>query len=159
MKIRHSKRFSFTAILFPSFLVFLLLTACNQPEKTSSSINEPSLEGVWELTGHVYLHEGDTVYVDADMYSQKIFMDGYFMWEGGSLADSIDTYGFGTYTLSGDTLTERLLSFSHSMEGMLNVNEDMMFTVEISENVYKQIDEMVWQDTVYHSVEAYKRLK
>jgi hypothetical protein len=159
MNLRCPKRITFTAILYPAFVIFLFWTACSRPEKTPSASNEPSLEGVWELTGHVYLHEGDTVYVDKDMFSQKIFTDSYFMWVAGSLADSSDTYGFGTYTLSGDTLTERLLSYSHSMEDMLNANEDMMFTVEIGENTYKQVNEMVWQDTVYHVFEIYRRLE
>ncbi len=161
MKKQTSVKHSLTRNLFFVFLIFLMTIACNQQTETTPSpeTNSP-VEGVWEMTNHFYLLEGDTVYVIEDELTQhKVYLDGYVMWTSDPAPDSTEWHGFGIYELRNDTIIEKLLTMSLPMYSMMEPGEEVILKVEYDENSFKQSMDQVWQDTVYQNIEVYKRLK
>jgi len=158
----QSGGFSKYAILL--FLFPLICFACNQATDSATPVKdvEPTdlVEGVWQMTHHFYLLEGDTVYVVEDVGSQqKIYLDGYVMWTSDPAPDSSEWHGFGTYELGNDTIREKLLSMSLPMQAAWEPGGEAILTVEYNESSFKQTMDQIWRDTVYQNVEVYKRLK
>ncbi len=147
------------------YAVFLLLAfciACNQQSDEGASTTDvrsaDPIEGVWELTGHYWVLEDDTIYADEIGVQHKIYFDGYVMWTSDPAPDSSEWHGYGTYRLSNDTLIEKLSSMSLPMKLAMGAEDEVMLKVEYDQNFYKQEMEQVFRDTVYRAIEEWKKL-
>ncbi|MGI9553238.1 MAG: hypothetical protein ACR2MT_18670 [Aurantibacter sp.] len=125
-------------------LVFLMLFLISATELASSKPTvHPSIEGTWELVSHYNYTDGvnvsDTLPA-ADGYRQiKMYYNGKVMWTRYVPNDSVEWFGYGSYEVDENTLTEKLEYMSASMRKI--ANEDMVWTMELQlqANRYSQI--------------------
>ncbi|MEX0273706.1 MAG: hypothetical protein AB3N16_04940 [Flavobacteriaceae bacterium] len=127
---------------------------------TSPYQNEPlSIEGTWELVSH-YNYDGetiaDTVY-PTDGYRQiKMYYNGKVMWTRYVPTDSVEWFGYGSYSITDTSLTEQLEYMSSSMRKV--ANPDMIWTMrlQLEKNRYSQI--FTDADGIPVNSENYRRL-
>ncbi|MCP4311649.1 MAG: hypothetical protein GY790_10335 [Bacteroidetes bacterium] len=154
----------------PKFLIFMfalfpICIACNQQSDEGISNKDvpdvDPIEGVWELANHYWVKDGDTLLPEPDEIGvqHKIFLDGYVMWTTDPLSDSSEWHGYGTYRLNNDVLIEKFLSMSLPMKAEMGSESEVIRKIEYDENSYKQETESVLRNTVYQSIEEWKRLK
>lgn len=156
------KKHYYAAFLLVAITLFTFCIACNQQSDKGTSIKfvrlpEP-IEGVWELTGHYWVLDDDTIYADEIGVQHKIYYDGYVMWTSDPAADSSEWHGYGTYELSNDTLIEKLSSMSQPLKVAMGSEDEVILKIEYDLNFYKQAMEQEFRDTVYLAIEEWKRL-
>ena len=156
------KKHCYAALFLVAIVLFTFCMACNQPSDEGASnpdarVADP-VEGVWELTNRYWVIEDDTIYPDDVGVQHKIYFDGYVMWTADPGTDSSEWHGYGTYRLSNDTLIEKLSSMSLTMDEMMGSEDEAMLIIEYDKNYYKQEIEQVFRDTIYLSVEEWKKL-
>ncbi|WP_340066770.1 hypothetical protein [Ascidiimonas aurantiaca] len=100
------------------------------------------IEGTWELINQ-YSYEGmeiiDTI-DNSDGYRQiKMFYKGKVMWTRYVPKDSIEWFGYGSYTTTDSTLTETLEYGSASMMGIVDTMRVFNFELLLRKNYYQQI--------------------
>jgi hypothetical protein len=153
-----------------TLLVFLIFIACNrktnsdgQDEKSIAVLPFPlennPLEGVWKFTIAYSTAYGDTIYIQDDQDSHKIFYGDYFMWIAEpSKIDSTEWYAFGKYEVKKSTLLQTVISGSENAKIFLSSNE---FTIRIEPdlNAYVQSMEVNYSDTTFLYEENWKRLR
>lgn len=122
--------------------IFFLVSATNfqtemvQPKK-------PSIEGTWELVDFYSYGDGEHVsdtLPTQDGYRQiKMYYNGKVMWTRYVPTDSVEWFGYGSYSITDSTLTERLEYMSASMRKV--ANEDMQWHMELQlgKDMYSQI--------------------
>jgi hypothetical protein len=139
-------------------LLLLLISA------TTSTAPEPpvyaSLEGTWELVSH-YNYDGNKV-VDTlpatNGYRQiKMYYDGKVMWTRYVPDDSVEWFGYGSYTSTDSTLTEKLEYMSASMRKIANDSMVWHMELELAADNFSQI--FVDSDGNRINSENYVRLK
>ena len=97
MKTREFQHVSISKSLIVLSLLFPLLLACSRQADNSSMANRPdsdTMEGVWELSSHFYVKDGDTLYAEPGEMGlkHKIYLDGYVMWSANPSYDSTAWY-------------------------------------------------------------------
>jgi len=130
--------------------VFFLLVSCDQKKQVEAPVTEsdinivktPSMEGTWELVSY-YNYDGtditDTVPM-AEGYRQiKIYSGNKIMWSRKVPMDSVEWYGFGTYQVSEDELTETLDYGSASMLKIIDTMRVFSFELQLGKNEFTQI--------------------
>jgi hypothetical protein len=140
--------------LFFVFSVLVIFIACNVTTKPKDPI-----EGVWKQTHSYVLANGDTVFSTDKNVEHKIYLDGYVMWTQDPASDSSEWHGFGTYTIKNDTVIEKLLSMSNGMKAQRGSKDGFILKIDYDENNFKQVIRSEYRDTIYQSIEVYKRLK
>ena len=91
--------------VFASLLPGLMLLACNSAEKEAPP--DP-MDGVYQMTSQSFQGENyDTTLTSNQQL--KIFDGTFMMYTRYNPADSNSAFGIGTYTVSGDTVTENIL--------------------------------------------------
>ncbi len=144
------------------FVLFTFCIACTQQADEGASTKDVRipgpLEGVWELTGHYWVLDDDTIYADEIGVQHKIYFDGYVMWTSDPAPDSSEWHGYGTYRLSNDTLIEKLSSMSLPLKAAMGSEDEALLKIEYDQDFYKQTMEQVFRDTVYLAVEEWKKL-
>ena len=151
-----------------TLLGILIFIACNQKpnsdRKDEKSIavlpfdNNNSLEGVWKFTVAYTTAYGDTVYVQDDQDSHKIFYGDYFMWIAEpSKVDSTEWYAFGKYEIKNGTLLQTIIFGSEHAKMFIGSNE---YTIQIEPdlNAFDQSMEFNHNDTTFLYQEYWKRL-
>jgi len=103
----------------------------------------PSIEGTWELISHYNYVDGvnvsDTI-LAVDGYRQiKMFYNNKVMWTRYVPNDSVEWFGYGSYEVEDDRLSEKLEYMSASMREV--ANPDMIWTMELQlkNNSFSQI--------------------
>jgi hypothetical protein len=146
------------------FLVISLCVACN-PKSDGGMINKHNrdadlVEGVWELTDQFWVKDDDTLLLGPDEIPvrHKIYLDGYVIWTGEPSSDSLEWHGYGTYILTHDTLTEKLVSMSLPMKAELGSEDEIIYKIEVNKDFCKQETDCILRGTIYLSVEEWKRL-
>ena len=152
-----------------TLLGFLICISCNQKtnsdgkdEKSVAVLpfdNNNPLEGVWKYSIAYSTAYGDTVYLQDDQDSHKIFFDDYFMWIGEpSKVDSTEWYAFGKYEVKNGILLQTIIFGSENAKIFIGSNE---FTIKIEPdlNSFVQSMEVNYNDTTFLYQEYWKRLR
>lgn len=120
-------------------VVILVLFSASSPENTSS---EPSIEGTWEQVNQ-YIYDGlrviDTIESTEGYRQIKMFYNGKVMWTRFVPQDSVEWFGYGSYTVTDSTLTETLEYGSASMMGIIDTARVFRFRLILKDNWYSQI--------------------
>ncbi|MEH6681731.1 MAG: hypothetical protein V7724_14375 [Sediminicola sp.] len=139
-------------------LVMFLVSATGMaPDRDD---NKQALVGTWELVSF-YMYDGtdviDTVpttegYRQIKMYNEK----GNIMWTRYVPKDSVEWFGYGTYSATENTLTEKLEYGSASMMKIIDTLRVFQFELQVQENAFSQIT--LDEEGNRISSENYKRL-
>ncbi|WP_299434815.1 hypothetical protein [uncultured Maribacter sp.] len=124
-------------------LVFLMLVLVSATNFTSSKSHvKPSLEGTWELVNRYHydgINVSDTL-LNINGYRQvKIYSKGKVMWTRYSPDDPKEWYGYGTYSKTDTSLSERLEYGSKSMMKVLDTVQTFEFELHLYDDHYNQI--------------------
>ncbi|WP_407556985.1 hypothetical protein [Winogradskyella sp. 4-2091] len=129
-------------------------------EGTKIIINKPSLKGTWELVE--FYNYKDNVVVDSFSNNTisrqiKMYTDSKVMWCKLLKSDSIEFFGYGSYTYDDGHLTESLDFGSSFMNEVIKEQHEFNFELELSENRFEQIE----LDEDGHKIysENYKRVE
>ena len=156
------RKYNYASLFLLTITLCAFCIACNQQSGEGASYLEVKdadpIEGVWELTGHYWVMDDDTIYDDEIGVQHKIYFDGYVMWTSDPAPDSSEWHGYGTYQLSNDTLIEKLSSMSLPLKLAFGSEDEAMLKIEYDQNFYKQEMELTYRDTVYLEVEEWKKL-
>lgn len=102
-----------------------------------------ALTGMWSMKQVVVTDNftSDTIWVDNDRVQRKLFIDGNIMWANESPADSVQWFGYGTYTINGDRFTETMLSGSMSFRSSMAADGNNIFEMsyEVSDEMFTQV--------------------
>ena len=111
-------------------------------DKNTSSINEMTLEGVWELE-HQFLYESNQVkdtLMNLNGYRQvKVYTKGRVMWTRYNPDDSNEWFGYGTYEVKDGKLEERIEYGSNPMMRALDTIQVFRFDLDLGKDRYSQI--------------------
>lgn len=136
------------------FLLSIFIFTFESCESKQNKKLDP-MEGVWELTHFYHTANGDTLIIDTKKTQHKIYLDGFVIWNVSPTSKTDEWHGFGTYSFSNDTITEKLTSMSNSMK---SDNNTYIIPIELKKNIYKQINTYTANDTLYQNIEVYKKI-
>ncbi|HUH46745.1 MAG TPA: hypothetical protein VLZ54_06310, partial [Arenibacter sp.] len=124
-------------------LVFAMLILVSATDLTSTKRqNKKTLEGTWELVSFNNYDGNDVIKTipTTDGYRQiKMFYNGKVMWTRYVPKDSIEWFGYGSYTATDSTLTEKLEYMSASMRKVANENMEWKLDLILDQDTYSQI--------------------
>jgi len=124
-------------------LVFMMLILVSATNLTSPKLqHKNTLEGTWELISFNNYDGNDVVRTipATDGYRQiKMFYNGKVMWTRYVPTDSVEWFGYGSYTATDSTLTEKLEYMSASMRKIANENMEWQLELILNEDTYSQI--------------------
>ena len=131
-------------------VLLIFFTSCNknveknnEPTEIETVTEVNSLRGVWELVSFCnYGSNGqvDTISASKDYRQIKMYTDSKIMWSRFSASDSIDWFGYGTYTNTNSSLSEALDYGSKAMNPVINERESFDFNLVIEKNKFTQIE-------------------
>ncbi|XLS27804.1 hypothetical protein ACJD0Z_11420 [Flavobacteriaceae bacterium M23B6Z8] len=125
------------------YVLICLLTGSFLGISSSNTLNKHhEIEGTWELVSQ-YSYDGvdviDTI-ENTEGYRQiKMFYKGKVMWTRYVPKDSVEWFGYGSYTTTDSTLTETLEYGSESMMKIVDTMRVFNFELKIEDNSYSQI--------------------
>ncbi|MFP2994438.1 hypothetical protein ABN763_00945 [Spongiivirga sp. MCCC 1A20706] len=131
-------------------MAFFLFISCNQkkevetplPEVDVNNENALTMEGTWELVNY-YDYDGtditDTVPMAEGYRQVKIYSGDKVMWSRKVPMDSIEYYGYGTYSASEDELIETLDYGSASMLRIIDTMRVFSFELQLKPDTFTQI--------------------
>ena len=124
-------------------LVFLTLILISAIGPTSPKLqNAPSIEGTWELVSFNNYDGNEIITVPATQgYRQiKMYYNGKVMWTRYVPQDSIEWFGYGSYSTTDTTLIERLEYMSASMRKIANDSMVWIMKLQLEPNSQIFID-------------------
>ena len=125
-----------------SIIAGVLLSSITLVFPTIKNEIEPSIQGTWELKNFYYYDNNiiiDTVGA-TDGYRQiKMYTKNRVMWTRYVPKDSVEWFGYGTYSVQQDKLVETLEYGSESMMEVLDTLRIFTFELQLSQNEYSQI--------------------
>ena len=127
----------------------LLLITCSlfsintfDNHNSNDTIDLYNLEGVWDLK-HQFLYDhneiSDTIYNINGYRQVKMYSKGKVMWTRFDPSDNNEWFGYGTYTIKGTILEERLEYASGPMMKIVDTTQVFKFELVINKNSYQQI--------------------
>lgn len=138
-------------------LMLILVSATNF--NSIKPQTKASIEGTWELVSR-HNYDGtniiDTIPVTPGYRQIKMYYNGKVMWTRYVPADSIEWFGYGSYTTTESTLTEKLEYMSASMLKIANDNMIWEMELQLGDSTFTQI--FTDEDGSRISSESYKRL-
>ncbi len=155
--------------IFAIILTCLLLTSCNSnttetksdiTQKTETTKELNGLEGAWELIG--FYNYKDNVVTDSfattEGYRQvKIYTKTKVMWSKDVPTDSTEWFGYGTYNLDNQTLTEVLDYGSEMMSKIIQERKEFVYEIHLTDYTFSQIEIDEDGNRIYS--ENYKRIE
>lgn len=131
-----------------TLLILLVILSCNTDKKVSKADKNPKnttktvLEGNWEMVGF-YNYRDDKI-VDSfktnEGYRQvKMFNKNKVMWSKLVPSDSIEWFGFGSYTATDSTLTEVMQYGSKVMNTVIAEQKEFNYKLIVTKNTFSQI--------------------
>lgn len=132
-----------TNLLFIT-VISLIIFSCNNAKNENEAMptNTHTLAGTWEHTSTYKYVNGkinDTVKAKTDSRQIKIYTASKIMWCKHVKADSTDWFGYGNYTIKGDTLIEVLEYGSGTMMPHIAYNDTFTFSLDLNEDRYSQL--------------------
>ena len=119
--------------VFAALLLAAIVMACNSPEKKETV----TMTGAFKmLSQNVKSDSTDTTY--ASLQQMKIFTGDHMMYANVNSPDSISSFGIGSYTASGDTITENVI-YSASDSTSDDTARSFTLLIEKTAKGYKQI--------------------
>ncbi|WP_424961385.1 hypothetical protein [Ekhidna sp.] len=125
-------------------LLASILNCCNQksPEVQRTGMEEQTrdkLTGSWRMTDYMTVsNEGDTTTDERVQY--KMYVDGSVMWGFESPAEYTEWFGYGTYTIEGDTLYETMISGSWAFRQVISKDGNFFrIGIEVTDSTYTQV--------------------
>lgn len=139
-------------ILILCTVLLLVLTCKNEPishtedntiETKNLSENTNSLKGTWELKGF-YNYE-DNIVIDSFSNNTisrqvKMYTDTKVMWCKLLKTDSIEFFGYGSYTYADGILSETLEFGSAFMNEVIAEQKEFNFQLNLQSNRFEQIE-------------------
>jgi hypothetical protein len=127
-------------------LTLLLFVACKDNATVSSNDlaieKTPTIEGTWELIMR-YNYDNNKVvdsFTNDQSYHQiKMFTKNKIMWTRHLALDSSDWFGYGSYKLNGNNLSEILDYGSKTMQSAISNDTEFKFEIELSEKYLNAI--------------------
>ncbi|WP_299523182.1 hypothetical protein [Winogradskyella sp.] len=133
-------------------LALLTLSSCKDAEASATITDETEVEeatvknglkGAWELKG--FYNYKDNVVVDSFSNSAisrqvKMYTDTKVMWCKLLKTDSIEFFGYGSYTYEDGILTETLEFGSAFMNDVIEEQQEFTFQFELEPNRFEQIE-------------------
>ncbi|QLG44040.1 hypothetical protein [Costertonia aggregata] len=123
-------------------LMLMLVSATNFSKTDSALETPPSIEGTWELVSFYNYIDGeisDTLATSEGYRQIKMFYNGKVMWTRYVPSDSVEWFGYGSYTIEDNTLTEKLEYMSASMQKVANTDMEWNMELELKKNSFSQI--------------------
>jgi len=130
-------------------IVFVLIFSCKENGKTNKDVlvttseEKLSLKGSWELKGF-YNYQNNIV---VDSFSNntisrqiKMFSDTKVMWCKLRPADSIEFFGYGSYSYEDGKLTEILDFGSSFMNDVIAEQKEFNFQLQLHPDRFEQIE-------------------
>jgi len=144
-----------------SALIILMLLLISATEPIEKEVDyHPSIEGTWELVSFYNYTDGvnvsDTVPATEGYRQIKMYYDGKVMWTRYVPDDSVEWFGYGSYEVEDNTLTERLEYMSASMRKIANKNMEWNMELDLKSNRFSQI--FVDEEGNRVNSENYKRI-
>jgi hypothetical protein len=107
------------------------------------SLDQPNLRGTWELVG--FYNYQDNVVVDSFSNNTisrqiKMYSDSKVMWCKLLKSDSIEFFGYGSYTYDDGILTEALDFGSSFMNEVIAENKEFNFQLQLHPDRFEQIE-------------------
>lgn len=131
-------------------LVFIMLSllaviSCSTTKSQKFPQNKASansIEGTWEMISN-YNYDGDeitdTIPLEEGYRQIKMYYNGKVMWTRYVPTDSVEWFGYGTYSTTDTTLTEMLDYMSSSMRKIANANMEWTMKLNMDKDRYSQI--------------------
>ncbi|WP_299226291.1 hypothetical protein [uncultured Psychroserpens sp.] len=129
-------------------------------EDTNAIELQTSLIGAWELVGFYNYNENKVVdtFDTADGYRQvKLYTSSKVMWSKDVPKDSTEWFGYGSYKLKDNTLTEILDYGSEMMSKIIQEKKAFVYEIDLEENTFSQIEIDEDGNRIYS--ENYKRIE
>jgi hypothetical protein len=125
-----------------AFSMLLLVSITSMTSSKLRTATNSSLEGTWELINRYNYDESgvsDTLQ-NVNGYRQiKIYSKGKVMWTRYSPDDPAEWFGYGSYSLTDDMLSEQLEFGSATMMGIRDTVQVFEFELILDEDTYSQI--------------------
>ncbi|MFI5131231.1 MAG: hypothetical protein ACHQFX_14610 [Chitinophagales bacterium] len=118
-------------IILSSALLFLI--ACNSADKKEGT----KIEGAYKMLSQNFKN-GQTDTTDNSLRQIKIFTGDHMMYANVNSPDSVSSFGVGSYTISGDTITEHVI-FSASAATKDDTARTYNLLIEKTAKGYKQV--------------------
>ncbi|WP_298533235.1 hypothetical protein [uncultured Algibacter sp.] len=128
------------------FIILVAFTAVNgekEPYDNSIENTKKNFKGTWERVSYYNYDENGKV---TDSFSSssanrhiKIYTDSKVMWCRNVASDSTEWFGYGTYNIHDDLLSETLEYGSKTMTAFISQNPEFVFKFTISKDKYSQI--------------------
>lgn len=148
------------SILLIIFLLFSCQDNNTSTKKTMNEVKKPSIEGTWDLIMR-YNYDGnkvvDSFTSDQSYHQIKMFSKNKIMWTRHLTADSSDWFGYGSYKLDGNILSEKLDYGSKTMQKAISTNTEFKFEIELDEDYLNAIQ--IDDDGNRYFSEKYKRIE
>lgn len=140
-------------ILIYTLCLSFILSSC----KTETTNNEPdtieedithqdknsTLVGAWELVGY-YNYDNNIIkdsFNTSEGYRQvKMYTSSKVMWSKHVPSDSTEWFGYGTYNVSDNTLTEVLDYGSEMMSKIIQEKKEFIYEIDVTKNTFSQIE-------------------
>jgi hypothetical protein len=125
---------------------FLAICSCNNKNNSTEGFNDDehaSLEGAWELISYFnYKSDGqvDTILCSKKNKQIKMYSNTKVMWSRKRVSDSLDWFGYGSYTVKDTLLTEVLMYGSKTMDAIIKENKAFTYKIVIGEDTFSQIE-------------------
>ena len=155
-------------ILISTLCLSLILLSCKTETKETNStevqaiqsVDTTNLIGAWELVGF-YNYDNNKIkdsFNTSEGYRQvKMYTASKVMWSKHVPTDSTEWFGYGSYTLDDNTLTEVLDYGSEMMSKIIQEKKEFIYEVNLSENRFSQIEIDEDGNRIYS--ENYKRIE
>ena len=157
------------ALLYLLISGFLLLSCTSNsketpesmlPDETELKTAAPNLEGAWELVG--FYNYKDNVVTDSFSTSEgyrqvKMYTNSKVMWSKDVPKDSTEWFGYGTYALEDNTLTEVLDYGSEMMGKIIEEKKEFIYEINLTQDTFSQIEIDEDGNRIYS--ENYKRIE
>lgn len=132
-------------------LVLVLISSCKDTTESkietttdkATTIDKNLLKGTWELVG--FYNYKDNIVVDSFSNNTisrqiKMYSDSKVMWCKLLKTDSIEFFGYGSYSVDEGKLTEVLEFGSAFMNEVIEEQQEFNFQLELSEDRFEQIE-------------------
>jgi len=114
-------------------LLLLVITACNNAGKKETA----SMPGAYKML-YQKVKGGKTDTTFTSLLQQKIYTDDYMMYANFNPSDSASSFGIGTYTMIGDTVTEKVF-YNGADSTKTDAIHNFKLVIEKTAIGYKQI--------------------
>ena len=130
-------------------LLFIALSACqdeksvNSNAKSNENQKASKLVGAWEMTGYYNFVDNkiaDSFQTNHGFRQVKMFTDHKVMWSKTVAADSTEWFGYGTYSVNNDELTETLEYGSVMMRKIVEEKKEFKYELILENDKFCQIE-------------------